>query len=79
MTQYNTLNVKLFYSELHKLKSWIKKWTKVTLNLSSNLMKISNDETDLSHKRLLTDTSLKDLSSFWKWFIRYYIFKNSFV
>ena len=30
MTQYNTLNVKLFNSQLNKLKSEIKNGTKVT-------------------------------------------------
>ena len=36
MTQYNTLNVKLFNSQLNKLKSGIKNRTEVTLNLSSS-------------------------------------------
>ena len=34
MTQYNTLIVKLFNSQLSKLKSEIKNGTGVTLNLS---------------------------------------------
>ena len=38
MTQYNTLNVKLSNSQLNKLKSAIKNGTKVTLNLSSNIV-----------------------------------------
>ena len=38
MTQYNTLNVKLFNLQLNKLKSRIKNGTEVTLNLSSNLV-----------------------------------------
>ena len=38
MTQYNILNVKLFNSQLSKLKSRIKNGTQVTLNLSSNVM-----------------------------------------
>ena len=38
MTKYNTLNVKLSNSQLHKLKPEIKNGTEVTLNLSSNLI-----------------------------------------
>ena len=55
MTQYNTLNVKLSNSQLNKLKSAIKNRTEVTLNLSSNLIVISNDETNFPHKSLLAD------------------------
>ena len=36
-TQYNTLNIKLSYSQLNKLKSRIKNGTEVTLKLSSNI------------------------------------------
>ena len=36
MTQYNTLNVKVFDSKLNKLKSRIKNGNEVTLNLPSN-------------------------------------------
>ena len=38
MTKYNTLNVKLSNSQLHKLKPEIKNGTEVTSNLSSNLI-----------------------------------------
>ena len=55
MTQYNTLNVKLSNLQLNKLKSGIKKGTEVTLNLSSNLIENSNDETNFPHKLLLTN------------------------
>ena len=44
MTQYNTLNVKLPNWQLNKLTSAIKNGTKVTLNLSSNIVGDSNDE-----------------------------------
>ena len=54
MTQYNTLNVKLSNPQLNKLKSAIKNGTEVTLNLSSNLIGSSNDETIFPHKSLLT-------------------------
>ena len=56
MTQYSMLNVKLSNSQLNKLKSGIKNGTEVTLNLSSNLIRNSNDETNFPQKILLTDT-----------------------
>ena len=49
MTQYNTLNVKLSNSQLNKLKFAIKNRTEVTLNLSSNLIGKSDDETNFPH------------------------------
>ena len=58
MTQYNTLHVKLSNSQLNKLKPGIKNWTEVTLNLSSNLIRNSYDETNFQHKTLLTDTQV---------------------
>ena len=61
MAQYNTLNVKLSNSQLHKLKSAIKNGTELTLNLSSNLMGNSNDETDFPHKLLITDTHVSKI------------------
>ena len=48
MTQYNTL--KLSNSELNRLKSGIKSSTEVILNLSSNVIGYSNDETNVPHK-----------------------------
>ena len=50
MTQYNNLNVKLSNSYLHKLKSAIKNWTQVTLNLLSNVVGDPNDENDFPPK-----------------------------
>ena len=58
MTQYNSINVKLSNLQLNKLKSAIKNGTKVTLNLSSNLIESSNDETNFPHKLLLTNTQV---------------------
>ena len=55
MTQYNSLNVKLSNSELNKLKSATKNGTDVVLRLSSNMIGNSNDETNFSHKLLLTN------------------------
>ena len=43
MTQYNTLNIKSSNLQLNKLKSAIKNGTKLTLNLSSNIVEDSND------------------------------------
>ena len=48
-------------SQLRKLKSAIKNGTEVTLNLSSNLMGNSNDETNFPHKLLLTDTQVLEI------------------
>ena len=45
-------------SQLNKLKSPIKNGTEVTLNLSSNLIANSNDETNFPHKLLLPDTQV---------------------
>ena len=54
----NALNIKLSTSQLTKLKSAIKNETEVTLNLSSNLIGSSNDETSFPHNLLLTDTQV---------------------
>ena len=61
MTRYNTLNVKLPNSQLNKLKFAIKNGTEVTLNLSSNLIKNSDDETNFLHKLLLTNTQVSKI------------------
>ena len=53
MTQYNSLNVKLSNSQLNKLKPEIENETKLVLRLSSNM--IGDDETNFSHKLLLTN------------------------
>ena len=61
MTQYNTLNVKYSNSLINKLKSTIKNRTEVTINLSSNLIRRSNDETKFPHKLLLTNTKVSKI------------------
>ena len=61
MTQYNTLNVKLLNSQLNKSKSGIKYCTKVTLNLSSNVIDNSNDEVNFTQKFLLTNPQVSRL------------------
>ena len=59
MTQYNSLNVKLSNSQLNKFKSAIKNETEVVLRLSSNM--IGNNETNFSHKSLLTNRQVANL------------------
>ena len=54
MTQYNSLNVKPSNWQLNKLKLAIKNESEVALRLSSNI--IGNDETNFSHKLLLTNS-----------------------
>ena len=61
MPKYNTLNVKLSNSHLNNLKFSVKNRTEVTLNLSSNLIRTSNDETNFPHKLLLTDTQVSKI------------------
>ena len=53
MTQYNTINVKLSNSQLNRLKPGTTNGTKVTLNLSSNI--IGDGETHFLSKLLLTN------------------------
>ena len=61
MTQYNSLNVKLSNSQLNKLKSAIKNGTDFILRLSSNMIGNSDDETNFSHKLLLTNRQVANL------------------
>ena len=61
MTHYNTLNVKLFNSQLKKLKPRIKNGLEVTLKLSSNFAGDSNDENNFPHKLLLTNAKVSRL------------------
>ena len=55
MTEYNSLNVKLSNSQLHKLKSAMKNETDVVLRLSSNMVGHSDDETSFTHKLFLNN------------------------
>ena len=50
MTQYNSVYVKLPNSQLNKLKSGIKNDTEVTLNILSNVIGDSNEETNFPYK-----------------------------
>ena len=54
MTQDYTLNVNLSNSQLNKLKQGIQNGTEMCLNLSTNVVGNSNDETNFPHKLLLT-------------------------
>ena len=56
MNQKNTLNVKLYNSQLNKLKSGIKSGIEVTLKISSLVAGDSNDENNFPHKLLLANT-----------------------
>ena len=61
MAQYNRLNVNLSNSQLNKLKSAIKNETDVVIRLSPNMIGDSNDETNFSHKLLLTDRQVSSI------------------
>ena len=57
MAQYNALNLKLSNSAINKLKFEIENGTEVTLKISSNVVRDSNDENNL-HKLWLTNTQV---------------------
>ena len=61
MTQYNTLNVELSFSQLNKLKSGIKNITEVTLKLPWNAVGDSNGDTNFPQKLILTNTHVSRL------------------
>ena len=58
MTQCNTLNVKMYNTQLNKFKSGIKNGTEVTL---SNVVSDSNDENNFLHRLLLTNAQVLKL------------------
>ena len=59
MTQYNSLNVKIWNFQLNKLKSAIKNKTEAVLRLSSNM--VGDGETNFPHKLLLTNRQVANL------------------
>ena len=59
MTQYNSVKARLSNSQLNKLKAAIKYETEVVLRLSSNM--IGDNETNFSHKLLLTNRKVGNL------------------
>ena len=60
-SQYNTLNVKLSNSQLNNLELEIKDGIGITLNLSSNVVRGSYDETNFAHKLLLINTQVSSI------------------
>ena len=58
MTQCNTLNVKMYNTQLNKFKSGIKNGTEVTL---SHVVGDSNDENYFLHRLLLTNAQVSKL------------------
>ena len=66
MTHCNSLNVKISNSQLNKSTSVIKNESEVVSRLSSNL--IGDDETNFSHKLLLTN---RQVASLRKAFVNY--------
>ena len=61
MTRYNSINVKLSNSQFNEQKSEIKNNIEVTFVLSSNVIGDSNEETNFSHKLLLTHRQISGL------------------
>ena len=61
MTQYNTLNIKLSDLQLNKLKFGLKNGTEATLKLSSNVVGDPNDENNVLHVLLITNTQVSRL------------------
>ena len=59
MSQYNSLNVKLWNSQLNKFKSAIKNENEGVLTLSSNM--IGDNETNFPQKLLLTNRQVSNL------------------
>ena len=53
----------MFYSKINKSKSGIKISTEVDLNLLSNVVGDSNDETNFPHKILLTNIQISRTST----------------
>ena len=55
MTQYDSLNVNLSNSQLHKSNSAMKNETDIILRLPSNLIGNFHEQTNFPHKLLLTN------------------------
>ena len=61
MTQCNSLNIKLSNSQLNELMCSIKNEIEAVLRLSSNMIGISDDETNFTHKLLSTNRQVVNL------------------
>ena len=59
MTQYNSLNVKLWNSQLNKFMSAIKNETEVVLRLSSNM--VGDNETNFPQTLSVTNSQVSNL------------------
>ena len=61
ITQYATLNIKLYNLQLNQLKAGIKNGTEVTLDSLSNTIGDSNNKNNFLPKLLLTNTQVSKL------------------
>ena len=61
MTQHNTLNIKLSYSQFNKLKSRINNGTEVILKIPLNVVGDSNDDNNFPHNLSLTNKNVSKL------------------
>ena len=61
MTQYNTLNIKLSYSQFNKLKSGINNGTEVILKIPLNVVGDSNNDNNFPHNLSLTNKNVSKL------------------
>ena len=61
MNHYNSLNKKLSYSQLNKLKSAIKNKPEIVLRISLNMIGNSNDDTNVPHELLLANRQVANL------------------
>ena len=78
MTQYNTLNIKFSDLQLNKLKYGLKNSTEATLKLLSNVVGDPNDENNVLHILLITNTQVSRLGKpFANGSCWYKIIKNS--
>ena len=61
MTKYNSVNIKLFNSQLNNLKSATKNETEVTLKLLLNMNGNLNNEVNYPYKLLLAERQVPKL------------------
>ena len=59
IVQYNSVNLKLYNSQLNKFKSATKNKTRIMLKVSSNMIGNSNDEANFPHKLILASNTNK--------------------
>ena len=61
MTKYNSLNVRLSNSQLHKLKSAIENGTEVVLRLLPNMIRDYDDKISFPHELVLANSKVATL------------------